>query len=207
MGKLSIVGKATHEYPYDTVEVTVSFEVHENSTSAALEKVLNQCEDFLAEMNKDGVSMDSIRIGDDSVSQNYSDKKFNVRAKRKIKMRVPFNMEFKNHIMTLIQDKDYDVDINTDYSISNITEIHNNLIKEAIEDSRQKAIFIAESMGQKLIGVDSVKIGDIYDDTTDNVFYDSKACPCSVKALNYSNMIQSPVTKESEAVSVVWIIE
>lgn len=207
MGKLSIVGKATHEYPYDTVEVTVSFEVHENSTYAALEKVLNQCEDFLAEMNKDGVSMDSIRIGDDSVEQEYDDDELEVCATREIKMRVPFNMEFKNHIMTLIQDKDYDVDINTDYSISNITEIHNNLIKEAIEDSRQKAIFIAESMGQKLIGVDSVKIGDIYDDTTDDVFYDSIACPCSAKALNYSNMIQSPVTKESESVEVVWLIE
>lgn len=139
MGKLSIVGKATHEYPYDTVEVTVSFEVHENSTSAALEKVLNQCEDFLAEMNKDGISMDSIRIGNDSVEQDYDDNKSDVCATRKITMCVPFNMEFTNHIMTLIQDKHYDVDIDTDYSISNITEIHNNLIKEAIEDSKQKA--------------------------------------------------------------------
>ncbi|MGN1457657.1 MAG: SIMPL domain-containing protein [Acutalibacteraceae bacterium] len=207
MGKLSIVGKATHEYDYDTVEVTVGFEVHEQSTSAALEKVLNQCEDFLAEMNKDGVSMDSIRIGDDSVSQSYSDKKFNVRAKRKIKMRVPFNMEFKNHIMTLIQDKHYDVDIDTDYSISNITEIHNNLIKEAIEDSRQKATFIAESMGQKLIGVDSVKIGEHYDDRMDWMVCEQERSLCSSKVLNYSNMIQSPVTKESESVEVVWLIE
>ncbi|MDD6488649.1 MAG: SIMPL domain-containing protein [Clostridia bacterium] len=207
MGKLSIVGKATHEYPYDTVEVTVSFEVHEQSTSAALEKVLNQCEDFLAIMHKDGISMDSIRICNDSVGQNYSDKKFNVRAKREIKIRVPFSMEFKNHIMMLIQDKHYDVDIDTDYSISNITEIHNNLIKEAIEDSKQKATFIAESMGQKLIGVDSIKIGERYNNPTDDVFYDITTCLFSTKTLNYSNMIQSPVTKESESVEVVWLIE
>lgn len=207
MGKLSIVGKATHEYPYDTVEVTVRFQVQENSTSAALEKVLNQCEDFLAVMYKDGVSMDSIRIGDDSVEQEYDDDELEVCATREIKMRVPFNMEFKNHIMTLIQDKHYDVDIDTDYSISNITEIHNNLIKEAIEDSRQKATFIAESMGQKLIGVDSVKIGEHYDDRMDWMVCEQERSLCSSKVLNYSNMIQSPVTKESESVEVVWLIE
>ena len=207
MGKLSIVGKATHEYDYDTVEVTVRFQVHENSTSAALEKVLNQCEDFLAVMHKDGVSMDNIRIGDDYVKQEYSDKKFNVCAKREIKMRVPFNMEFKNHIMTLIQDKHYDVDIDTNYIISNITEIHNNLIKEAIEDSRQKATFIAESMGQKLIGVRSVKIGEHYDDRIDWMVCEQERSLCSSKSLNYSNMIQSPVKKESESVEVVWLIE
>lgn len=207
MGKLSIVGKATHEYPYDTVEVTVSFEVHENSTSAALEKVLNQCEDFLAVMHKDGISMDSIRIGNDSVEQDYDDNKSDVCATREIKMRVPFNMEFKNHIMTLIQDKHYDVDIDTDYSISNITEIHNNLIKEAIEDSKQKAKFIAESMGQKIIGVDSVKIGEHYDDRIDWMVCEQERSLCSSKSLNYSNMIQSPVKKESESVEVVWLIE
>ncbi|MDD6490293.1 MAG: hypothetical protein PUG48_10910 [Clostridia bacterium] len=96
MGKLSIVGKATHEYPYDTVEVTVSFEVHEQSTSAALEKVLNQCEDFLAVMHKDGTSMDSIRIGNDSVEQEYDDDELDVCATREIKMRVPFSMVSNN---------------------------------------------------------------------------------------------------------------
>lgn len=206
MGKLSIVGKATHEYPYDTVEVTVSFEVHENSTSAALEKVLNQCEDFLAEMNKDGISMDSIRIGNDSVEQDYDDNKSDVCATRKITMCVPFNMEFTNHIMTLIQDKHYNVDIDTDYSISNITEIHNNLIKEAIEDSKQKAKFIAESMGQKIIGVDSVKIGEQYNNHVHRMICETHQNFFKCCELEYSNMIQSPVTKESESVEVVWLI-
>ncbi|MGN0537885.1 MAG: SIMPL domain-containing protein [Acutalibacteraceae bacterium] len=203
MGKLTITGKASHEYPYDQLEITVQFQVHEKSSSAALEKTLQQCEEFLSILNKEGISMESIHIGKDSVNQKYKD----VCAIREIKIRVPFSMEFTNHFMTLIQNKKYNVDIDTQYILSNRTDIHNDLIKEAIDDSKKKASLIVEAMGQKLIGIDSVEIGDRYGRDTGDMFLDSIRAITSSTSLHYSNMIQAPVTEESESVEVVWLIE
>ena len=208
MGKLKITGKASHEYTYDLVEITVRFQVHEHTAAKSMEKVLTQCEEFLSFIQEEGIKPDKIRIGDNSVEQVYDDKELDVCATREVKLRVPFDMVFANYIMSLVQNKKYDVDINTSYLLSNKTSIHNDLIKEAINDSKEKATFIADAMGQKLAGIDSVEIGDRYGS------YMNYMC-CEVPQflrrtcndLPRSNMLQSPVTEESASVEVVWIIE
>lgn len=208
MGKLTITGKASHEYPYDQLEITVQFQVHEKSSSAALEKTLQQCEEFLSILNKDGISMESIRIGEDSVEQEYDDdKELDVCATREIKIRVPFSMEFTNYIMTLIQNKKYNADIDTRYMLSNSIDIHNDLIKEAIDDSKKKASLIVEAMKQKLIGIDSVKIVEEYYSKCHKIGKVQEQAITPPMGLYYSNMIQSPITTESETVEVVWLIE
>ena len=63
MGKLTITGKASHEYSYDLMEITVRFQAHEQTSAASMEKVLAQCEEFLSLMHEEGISADSIRIG------------------------------------------------------------------------------------------------------------------------------------------------
>ena len=207
MGKLTITGKASHEYSYDLMELTVRFQVHDNTSSEAISKVLAQCEEFLSIMHEDGISMDSIQIGDNSVEQEFEEKELDVCATREVKLRVPFSMEFTNHIMVLLQEKNFDVDIDTDYQLSNYTEIHNNLIKEAIDDSKSKATFIVEAMGQKLIGIDSVEIGDRYGSHVDYLCREEERPRRSAPSLHYSNMLQSPLTEESASVEVVWLIE
>lgn len=173
-----------------------------------MEKVLAQCEEFLSLMHEEGISADSIRIGDNSVDQEYENKELDVCTTREVKMRLPFDMEFMNYVMSLLQEKQFDMDIDTDYLLSNKTEIHNNLIKEAIEDSKSKASFIVDAMGQKLTGIDSVKIGQDYDSRIDYMFRKEerprRAC---FGALPHSNKLQSPVTEEYESVEVVWLIE
>ena len=66
MGKLTITGKASHEYSYDLMEITVRFQAHEKTSSTSMEKVLAQCEEFLSLMHEEGISADSIRIGSSS---------------------------------------------------------------------------------------------------------------------------------------------
>lgn len=208
MGKLKITGKASHEYSFDLVAITIRFQVHEHTAAEAMTKVLAQCEEFLSLMHDEGIAPDKIRIGDNSVEQEYDDKELDVCATREIILRVPFDMTFANYVMTLVQEKKYDVDINTDYQLSNRVQIHNDLIKEAIKDSKEKASFIAEEMGQKIVGIDSVEIGDRYDSYMDYMCCEQerprRAC---YGALPHSNKLQSPVTEEYESVEVVWLIE
>lgn len=208
MGKLTITGKASHEYSYDLMEITVRFQAHEQTSAASMEKVLAQCEEFLSLMHEEGISADSIRIGDNSVDQEYDDKELDVCTTREVKMRLPFDMEFTNYIMSLLQEKQFDVDIDTEYLLSRKIEIHNSLIKEAIEDSKSKASFIVDAMGQKLIGIDSVEIEQHYGSRIDYMCCEEerprRAC---FGALPHSNKLKSPVTEEYESVEVVWLIE
>lgn len=61
-----------------------------------------QCEECLSILNEKGVSMENIRIGEDSVNQEYYDQKLDVCANREIIVRLPFDTEFSNYFMELV---------------------------------------------------------------------------------------------------------
>lgn len=48
MGKLLIEGKATKEFPYDLMNISVKFWATEGSAAVALKRVTQQSEEFLA---------------------------------------------------------------------------------------------------------------------------------------------------------------
>lgn len=208
MGKLKIEGRATKEYEYDLMEVTIRFQVCEETSAKAIEKVIYQCEDCLETLAKDGIAIENIRIGKDDVDQdyNYSDE-FEATATREIIVRLPLDITFSNYIMELVKDKEYDVDINIEYKFSKLNEINNELLKSAIDDSKSKASLIADAMNQKIIGIDSVEMKDYY---KNNIEWMEQEC-CRMGTvpsnLQQSNKLKSPVDEKSSSVEVVWIIE
>lgn len=209
MGKLTIEGKATKEYEYDVMEITVRFQVHEKSSADAIEKVTSQCEECLSLLSEQGIAMDNIRIGEDSVGQEYDDHELDVCATREIVMRLPFDVSFSNCFMELIREKGYEVDLDIEPRMSKHSEIRNELLKLAIEDSKAKALFIADAMDQKISGIDSVHIGDRYGSSQ----LDWMCCEqkrgflAAPKRLQLSNKLKAPTTTETATVEVVWIIE
>lgn len=209
MGKLTIEGKATKEYEYDVMEITVRFQVHEKTSAAAIRKVTSQCEECLSILDEQGISMGDIRIGKDSVEQEYEDNELDVCATREIVMRLPFDVSLSNYFMELIGEKGYEVDLDIEPLMSNNSEIRNELLKLAIEDSKSKASFIASAMDQKIIGIDSVEIGASYGGSKRDWIYceQERGYFVAPKRLQLSNKLMAPTTTESETVEVVWIIE
>ena len=71
-----------------------------------------------------------------------------------------------NTIKSVIEDGVTGISYNISYSVSNETAIRKQLMKEAITDSRRKADFLAETIGSKIVGVDSANLTgneDVYD--------------------------------------------
>lgn len=209
MGKLTIEGVATKEYEYDVMEITVRFQVHEKTSAAAIRKVTRQCEECLSIFEEQGISMSNIRIGEDSVEQEYEEHALDVCATREVVMRLPFDVSFSNYFMEMIEKKGYEVELDINPLMSNNSEIRNDLLKLAIEDSKSKASFIASAMNQKIIGIDSVEIGASYGSSK----MDWMCCEqergyfVAPKILRLSNKLMAPTTTESATVEVVWIIE
>lgn len=206
MGTLTINGYAKHEYSYDSMKITIGFNAYETTTTLALEKVMNQCEEFLAVLADYGVKTEDITLGENSVENNYDDDENAADALREIIIHTAFDMKFINAIMSLIKDKGYDADIDFDYKISNLEKIHENLLKEAMLDSKRKATLIAESVGQKVVGIDSADSTYTSHNTMDWMTCE-KYRLMEDEQFAYSNKLKSPVTTESENITVTWLVE
>lgn len=211
MGKLMIEGKAAKEYAYDLMTVSITFWATEGSSSAALKRVMQQSEEFLSILDEAGLKIEEIHIGKDNTEKKSYDRKFEVEAKRELKICIPFNMDFVNFIRKTVQEHAFDADITTTYKFSNVEEIHEELIKLALEDSRTKAAYIADSMKQKVIGIDEMKVGN-FKGTFQTLR--SHATPDDGQMHYYDELlsmlcrrVQAPVSTESESVEVVWLIE
>lgn len=210
MGKLTIEGKAAKEYSYDLMEISMTFRAAESTAAAALERVMTQTESFLGLLEKAGGSSEKFKIGEDTTEKNRYSDKTEICAKRELKICIPFDMEFANYIRNLIQKNKFDVDLQTKYRFSDSEKIHDELIKLALEDAKEKAAYIAEAMGQKLVGIDSVEVGkktEWMENGADNQralngvsYYDEMLAMLSRK-------LQAPTEEKSETVLVIWNIE
>ena len=211
MGKLTIEGKASREFQYDLMEISLKFWAKEGSTTAALKKITQQSEEFLAIMDSTGIKIEEFRIRKDSVeNEKYSDK-FSVKGERELSICIPFNMDFLNYIRDIIQKKAFDAEIDTTYKFSDIEKIHKELIRMALLDAKEKAECIAQTMGQKVMGVQSVVIGEsrlksLISRSNKTATEDSMDCYDSLLNI-LSRRVQAPVTTESETVQVEWLIE
>ncbi len=216
MGKLLIEGKATKEFPYDLMNISVKFWATEDSAAAALKRVTQQSEEFLAILDSAGIKIEGIRIGEDSTrnSNNLADGTPEVEATRQLEICVPFNMDFLNYIRAVVQKNAFDAEIETTYKFSDLEKIHEELIRMALNDAKEKAEHIVEAMGQKIVGVENVLVGNPKGKTLFSNRQRSSGTGEDEGGKYYdellgilSRRVQAPVTTESESVEVEWLIE
>ena len=211
MGKLTIEGKASKEYAYDLMNISVEFWATEGSAAAALKRVTEQSEEFLTILEKAGIAPESVHIGKDSTTKRSYDSRFQIEAKRELTLRVAFNMDFANFIRDTVQKNALDAEVDVTYKFSDLEAIHKELLQLALEDSRQKAEYVAAAMGQKVTGIKTMTVGNVRgknmiprptrcaNDEFDG-YYD-----CTLQML--SRRVQAPISMESDSVEVVWLIE
>ena len=207
MGKITVRGSAERELSYNEVELSLTFHCHAETTSQALHGITEQCERFLERIKAAGVNMKDIRVGDHSIDQSYNHKKTTVCADKEIKMRLDFDMAFINGIMNLIKEQDFAIEFDCDYHLTNKKEIHDELLKEALADSRKKAEFMADAIGQKVVGIDSIDYSGYCEDFTISCKYAAGGLALPNRTPLLSDQLEAPFTTENESVTVSWLIE
>lgn len=205
MGKLSITGKAEREVKCDGVSLSIKFYIQGKTTTEALRNIKKQSEKFLRLITEQGVSLRDIHIGDNTIDRRLTDDEITVRATREMVVRLPFHMGTINCITELIREQNFSVDLDCNYHIINKQQLHTELLKEALADSKRKAEIIAETMGQKIIGIDSADHeGEdeliLLIDEQDRLVGECHDMP-------FSNQLEAPLRRESETINVVWLIE
>ena len=205
MGKLTIEGKASKEYAYDLMNISVEFWATEGSAAAALKRVTDQSEEFLAILEKAGIPPESVRIGTDSTTKHSYDSRFQIEAKRELTLRVAFDMDVANFIRDTVQKNALDAEVDVAYQFSDLEAIHKELIRLALEDSRQKAEYVAGAIGQKVTGIKTMTVGNAMIEDGVPV---PLGCFSEFDELTamLSRRVQAPVSMESDSVEVVWLI-
>ena len=196
---------------YDLITLEIEFYKDGNTANAAMDTVLTQCESFLSYLNSHSVPIHQISMSHDEVERHYDEDnaEYYYTASRKIVIRMSFDMPFINMILDHIRQQDYDIAIESTYELSNEREIHDELIKQAVANSKHRAEAIAATVGKKIIGIKSVSMNTY---SEDSVRYCDMLAPDSLnfekpKSLDLSNQLAANSTTESESVDVEWITD
>jgi len=206
MGTIRIMGYAERKVNADIVDYYINFFSCERKASEALKNSKEQCELFLKELKKCGLDMPKIHLSEDRVDEpRYDDNR--VDAEREIHFRSTFDPAFNNVISEIVHKNDLSVNINTEYSYSKKKELHEELLKEAVLNSKAKAELIAETTGQKVKYIDSVSEDRYFDDPGDDTSYIMAPMKGKPTPDDVFNEVSGKELTESEAICVTWNID
>lgn len=211
MGEMTIKGYAERRVECDIVEYTLEFKADGMTIPEAVQAVNTELEHFLEIMEKSGVTADMFELEDNITSEKYNSEEEEkpYYSKRKISIRMPLGTQSINNMMQHIAEYKLNVVLSEVYYCSNMAEVHQELLKEAVNDSRNKAELIASFTGQKIKGIKSV--------ITNYAEYERELMRKRDKELGIhrigechvsrADKLSSPTTDQEESVEVVWLIE
>lgn len=209
MGKLNVCGKARKTFECDTMIILLDFTSQNQNTAKAVETAASECDQLLEYLESHGIDIGDIHINNIDISRDSDDDgSTEVSANKKIELRLPFEMQFINDLSDIIKRFDFKIEMDVSFKLSNLFEVHNQLLKEAVLDSRKKAEMIAETMGQKVVGIEQLDAGSRYNhyDAEDREYF-AKYIHKIGETHSISNKLKAPYCTEYENVEVVWIIE
>ena len=207
MGVLIVKGNSTKEFTCDVMYIKFVFKAWDNNSEQAIGRVRTNCNEFIQTMENEGVSIENIHLNDEKITTTKDDKNIVwVNASRKIELRLKFNMRLLNRISDIVRNNGFSVDMDVSFTLSNMNEIHAQLIKDAVIDSKNKAEMIAQTMGQKVKGIIELDAQHIGSNLYDDCYFDVISL-LNRNSDSISDRLQAPLTKEYEYVEVKWEIE
>ena len=143
MGTLKVVGKARKEFTCDIMYIKLSFKAWGDDTAQAIETSMSQCDLFLDLLEKQGIDINLIHMSNADVSQDMYDDKLEISSERKIELRMPFDMNAINRLSEIIKENRLKVDMEISFKLTNMLEVHEQLLKEAVFDSKTVVMYDA----------------------------------------------------------------
>ena len=151
--------------------------------------------------------MKQIHLEEDDISNvnDYNDNGKLMIAKRILSFNTGFDAGFNNRILKIISENDINAYLDTESYISNKKEIHEELLKEAVKDSRRKAELIAMANDQKVKYIDSVEDDRYMDEDDDSPSFMNIIAPAGEGLL--SDELRGEELTETEEIYIKWVIE
>lgn len=212
MGEMTVKGYAERTVDCDVICYVLKFIGEGSSIPEATKRSSDELEHFLKIMEENGIGSELFELGDNSTSKKYrsDNEKQSYESNRVITVKMALNTANADAIMQYISEYQINVELTDTYSYSQKAELHKELLKEAVDDSRAKAEIIASCTGQRIKGIKSVDT-DFSSREKHTILEDYgeffnmigiKSCGTS-----RAQKLSSPTITEKEEVEVVWLIE
>jgi len=209
MNTIKIKGYASRKANADRIRYTIGFVSKDVKASRASEQVKKQCDVFLKNMKELGFDVSKFHLDGDIIEKEYN--KEEKKAKRTVSFELPFDPKINNAIYTIIRKEDLNVETQTGFFLSDRNRLHNELLKEALLDSKRKAELIAEANNQKVKYAELIS-DNKYDADYDKDFDDSDlrcgdVCGIVLDDDSLSAELSARQIEEYANLYVTWVIE
>ena len=212
MGGIMVKGSAQRRVDYDQVTIGISFTARKANAHEASERVLKECEDFLATLDEKGIDISQFELKRDDVSEESfrldSGKELYYSAVRSVQIRTVFDMETINVIREILIDSGSDTTFDIDYSLSNIESLQLELRLEALKNAKQEAEKMAGAIGKEVINLISADKNIPYShDRSPRLCANAADCK-QIKGARHvnSNKLKATNTVISEEIYTEWEI-
>lgn len=154
MGVIETKGKAERKYECDLMTIRISFKAEGADPAVVSKTVMDSCEKFISELvDFSGLKLQDIHIDEDCIEDDqYSDVKV-TQARRIISFQTGYDMKLTNQIRQHLNEGGYRHNIDIDYDYSKVTELHAEVVKEALLEAKAQADMLADSLGLKIEGL------------------------------------------------------
>ena len=205
MSVFEIEGTAKKRVACDIALIEITFRNESENNSDNAIKVLDECDSFLKELTGIGMDLKDVHFSEDNVSKSrYGDNPTRY-AERVLSLRIPFDMKAINSIQSILIKGKYSYELNIDGDISDMGEQKIELAKQALLNSKHEAEQLAEILGIKVKGIESIR-KNRWDDDDDEGIVHYRGC-FEEESYRPSDNIGAKTIEVSEELKVKWILE
>ena len=214
MGKIKVNGNAERLYDPDMFVLTLTVSERGDSVSEASDYMREDVESLLAELEKLGISSEYIKLEEDTVEERrrtYSnEEEISYISRRRLSISMVSDVEIVNAVRRIIADEKTDITMELEFKVSNIEDIRKQLLREAVEDAKSKALLIADAMDLKLVGIESADAEDsrydIYEEIEVADMDGMLAEPRGFSMKERSDDLKAKQIRISSEIDIVWLI-
>lgn len=201
MSKLNVKGSASFDYPVDIFRIRITMKSADKSSGEALAAGKRKTEEFLMKMQETlGIAPNEMTWDAENTEQSYGENAA-YRYMKRVSLTITAEIPLLERITTLLESL-ADVEYHVETDLSGVAEKECEVMKAAVADSRHKAELIAEALGQKLIGMETVN----YEfSESESVMLLAKAR--GVEADHLACALKNPTRNISKSIDITWIAE
>ena len=201
MGKLEVKSTAERTVKYDRISISVKFRSEGETASEASEKVMRDCDAFLGAMKIKGFDISEIMLYEDDVNEfvryDEEDSIDKYKAFRAVEIIIEFDMKIINMIRAILNSLSFKAEVDTGFIISNEDQISEELMMEALKDTKLKAEKMAAAIGEEITGL--ISVGEM--DTHKNTMAGDILCMDSFEVFEHEDSLELEEYLNSEELS------
>lgn len=209
MNTIKIKGYASRKVNANMIRYKITFVAKDIRPSKASERVTNHSEAFLRDMKEVGFDVSKFHMEKDEITKQYKDEgKYVIRT---FSFEIPFDPKVNNLIYAIVRKEDLNVETETEFFLSDRNQIRDELLQEALLDSKKKAEMIAAANNQKVLYAELIsdnKYDADYDKDFDDVKYRvGDVCGIMFDDNSLSAELSAKQIEEHAELYVTWVVE